>query len=109
MSTFNNSTNSISLSWNQPDQESDVVMIMSYHINYSYTVNYGCQLSVSNNFTVNIGGNLRNYTLLNTSENLIEEDSIYTISITAINPVGSSQASTTVQTLPSGGSLLLLY
>ena len=85
---------------------------MSYDINYSYIVNYGCQsqLPVSNNIAVNVGGTLRNYTLLNTSENPIEEDSTYTISVTAINPVGRSQASdsTIVHTLPSGGSLLAM-
>ena len=98
--TYNDS---ISISWNQQNQD----VVTRYEINYSYTVNHCPQYRPVQNTIVNVSGSMRIYTLLNTSENPIEEDSIYTITITAINPAGRSRASTGVlYTLPSGGCLL---
>ena len=87
-------------------------MVTRYEINYSYTAN-SCQSQPIPNVIVNVSGTVRSHKLLNTSETPIEEDSIYTISITAINPAGRSQAPAIVHptTLPSGGyvSLYIMF
>ena len=96
---------SINLTWNQP-QGADAVD--SYEINYSYTV---IECATEEGFfpavTVReVDGSLRSYTIMNSSTTPVEEDSIYSISLTAVNSVGRSESSNTVMvTTPETGEL----
>ena len=97
---------SISLSWTQP---LGADAINSYQINYSYTINECSRDSVGRIMqgSVNVG-NVRTYNLSNSSQTPVEEDSVYSITVTAINNVVSSIPSATrmTTTAPAGMSVL---
>ena len=80
---------SINLTWEQPKGSADVVD--SYEISYNFTVDE-CS-GDEGNFplvTVMLSGSLRNYTIMNSPTTPVEEDSTYSISLTALNSVGRS-------------------
>ena len=81
-------TTSISITWQQA--EGDVVD--RYEIQYTYTVNAhpgSCVLSDTEPITVTVNnGTARGYNLTP-----VEEDSVYTLSLTAINSAGSTSVS----------------
>ena len=86
-------TTSISLTWDQP-QADDAVDI--YEINYSFTVNE-CSGNEGNFQPVTVmlaDRSLRSYTIMNSSTSRVEEDSTYSISLTAVNSVERSTATT---------------
>ena len=97
---------SISLSWEQP-LGADAVN--SYQINYNYTINECSRDSVGQIMqgSVNVG-NVRTYNLSNSSQISVEEDSVYSITVTAVNNVVSSIPSATrmTTTAPAGMSVL---
>ena len=99
---------SISLSWEQP-LGADHDAVQSYQINYNYTINECSRDSVSRIMQgpVNVG-NVRTYNLSNSSETPVEEDSVYSITVTAVNNVVISIPSTTrmTTTAPAGMSVL---
>ena len=99
---------SISLSWTQP-LGADAVQ--SYQINYSYTINECSRDSVGQIMqgSVNVG-NVRTYNLSNSSQTPVEEDSVYSITVTAVNNVVSSTPSATrlTTTAPAGMSVSYL-
>ena len=66
-----------------------------FQITYNYTVN-GC-LEIGGPITVNIDGVIRSYTLED-----LNEDSSYTITVAAVNAAGTTTATITADTLPSG-------
>ena len=77
---------SISLTWEQPPHFDGVE---SYEITYNYTV-HECKAGSDQDFsTVNVhvtlSGFLQNYTILNSTATPVEEDSTYSISLTAAN------------------------
>lgn len=96
-------TTTITVTWNQ--NQADVVD--SYEIVYSYRVNvyHGpepCFTSSNINVMV-IDSTVSQYMLSNSTRTPIEEDSNYTISLTAINSAGRSmQASVNPRTLQAG-------
>ena len=63
----------------------------SYEISYSFTIDE-CSVDHGNfpPVTVMLSGSLRNYTITNSSTTPVEEDSTYSISLTALNSVGRS-------------------
>ena len=97
---------SISLSWTQL---LGADAIQSYQINYNFTINECYRDSVGRILqgTVNVG-NVRTYNLSNSSQTSVEEDSVYSITVTAVNNVVSSIPSTTrmTTTAPAGMSVL---
>ena len=99
---------SISLSWTQP-LAIGADAINSYQINYNYTINECSRDSVSRIMqgSVNVG-NVRTYNLSNSPQTSVEEDSVYSITVTAINNVVSSIPSATkmTTTAPAGMSVL---
>ena len=99
---------SISLSWEQP-LGADHDAVQSYQINYNYTLNECFKDSVGRIMqgSVNVG-NVRTYNLSNSSQTPVEEDSVYSITVTAINNVVSSIPSATrmTTTAPAGMSVL---
>ena len=80
------SSNSITITWNQ-DSSSDV---FSYELRYNFTIR-GCENYTGEGSKV-INGSLRSYTLRNSSETLVEEDSVYNILLIAMNSDGNSEA-----------------
>ena len=99
---------SISLSWEQP---LGADAIQSYQINYNYTINECSRDSVGQIMqgSVNVG-NVRTYNLSNSSQTSVEEDSVYSITVTAVNNVENSTSSKTrmTTTAPAGMSVLLV-
>ena len=97
---------SISLTW---DQLEGADAVGSYEINYSYTV-MECGSEGGNFPTVTISepdGSLRSYTITNSSVAPVEEDSMYSISLTAVNSVDRSIPSNTMEVAtPETGELL---
>ena len=90
---------SITLTWEQPEGADAV---SGYEINYSYDVIECLRDGDTRPFppaTVFVNnGSLRSYTIMNSRTTPVEEDSQYTISITAVNSVGQSGPSNTVVT-----------
>ena len=89
---------SISLTWDQP-LGADAVN--GFKISYTYEVNE-CRDEnplpyASVTVTLN-NGSLRGYTIINSSLSLVEEDSVFTISVTAVNSVTESIPSNIVTT-----------
>ena len=87
-------TTSINLTWMQPQGD----LVDSFEINYSYTISQcdsdggafpPVKITVSN-------GTQRSYTIMNSPTTPVEEDSEFTISLTAINN-GTSSSSARVQ------------
>ena len=74
--------------------EKDV--IHSYILQYSYSIRE-CE-STSDVFDISIHGYNRSYIL-----NQLEEDSVFNISLVAINPAGRSEAATIVVTTLNAG------
>ena len=93
---------SISLTWEQPQRH----LVEGYEINYSFTIDEcGGDEGRIPPVTASISdSSLRSYTILNSSATPVEEDSIYSISLTAINSVGRSEPSNIVMvsTLQAG-------
>lgn len=98
--TANPMATSISLSWTQPGDSVD-----SYEINYSYSVNQ-CD-GVEGDFpsvTITISnGTLRSYIITNSPTTPVEEDSMYTITLTAISAGRSSNSTSTQATTDTAG------
>ena len=91
-----NST-SITINWMQ-NLSSDVFW---YELRYNFTINE-CY-SENNEWIDMIDGSLTSYTLRNSSETPVEEDSVYSIFLKAVNSDGRSKASTTqISTLGAG-------
>ena len=86
----------ITLTWEQP-QESEAGAVEDYEINYSFTVNE-CRGDerIFQTVTVLLNGSLRSYKIMNSPTTPVEEDSTFSISITAINSVGRSEPSNTI-------------
>ena len=80
------SSDSITITWNQ-DLSSEV---FSYELRYNFTIR-GCENYTGEGSKV-INGSLRSYTLRNSSETLVEEDSVYNILLIAMNSDGNSEA-----------------
>lgn len=98
------SSTSITITWNQ-NTSSDVIR---YELRYNFTIRE-CEIRSDNIEVGMINGSLRNYTLENSTETPVEEDSDYTIFLSAINFDGASDSSITeVSTQGSGESDLLL-
>ena len=95
-------TTSITINWNQ-NLSSDVFW---YELQYNFTIEecYSENNTWSNEWIdIMINGSLTSYTLRNSSETLVEEDSAYNIFLTAVNSDGRSEASTTqISTLGAG-------
>ena len=100
----------ITLTWDQP-LGADAVE--SFVITYSYDVRE-CINDGENTplqpVSVTIGnGSQRSYTIMNSSETPVEEDSQYSISMRAVNSVGmSAQSNTAMTTTASAGECLLI-
>ena len=79
-----------------------------YEINYSFTIDE-CSGDEGRIPVVTASisdSSLRSYTILNSSATPVEEDSIYSISLTAVNGTGRSEPSNTVVvTTPETGEL----
>ena len=92
------SATSISLTWDQPLGADAVDGFM---ITYTYEVNE-CRDENPKPFppvTVTLNnGSLRGYTITNSSLSPVEEDSVFTISVTAVNSVTESNPSNTATT-----------
>ena len=80
---------SITLTWSQPTGD----IVDSYIITYSFTIRV---CGVPGGSTVMVGGSSREYTLTD-----LEENSDYTISITARNEAGDSPPTTTIMATTS--------
>ena len=101
---------SISLTWDQPQATE---AIDGYNITYSYQINEcigeGTAMAT---FVVMLNNGLqRNYTIMSSPDTPVEEDSRYTITITAINSAGRSAQSNTVftTTRQAGKPCMLLW
>ena len=97
------SSTSITINWNQ-NLSSDVFW---YELRYNFTIKECYSENIvntwSNEWIDIINGSLTSYTLTNSSETPIEEDSAYDIFLTAVNSDGRSEASTTeISTLGAG-------
>ena len=97
---------SIGLSWNQPHRE-DEVHFHGYEINYSFEViECGEELTPAVVVTLN-NDSQESYTIKNSSTTPVEEDSKYSISITAVYSVGKSEPSNTVIAITAHTSKLM--
>ena len=102
-------TTSISLTWNQP-QGADAVD--GYVIYYSFQINE----CIREGNTVPLlpfvlklnNGSQRSYTIINSTATPVEEDSSYTITITAVNSVGRSTPSNTASTTTAQAGKIFL-
>ena len=93
-------TTTISLTWTQPPGD----VVYSYTISYNSTI-YQCEGSlefISSGSIPGINGSMRSYNLIN-----LEEDSVYNISIEAVNKAGSA-SSTILMRRTSGAGMLHL-
>ena len=101
---------SITLTWKQPEGADAV---HGYEINYCYNVIECLRDGDTRPFpsvTVFINnGSLRSYTIMNSPTTPVEEDSQYTISITAVNSVAQSGPSNTAFTTTADAGLILLW
>ena len=90
---------SISLTWAHP-QGGEAVD--GYEITYTFQINEcvreGNTAPVSPTMVILNNGPQRSYTIMNSSDTLVEEDSDYTITITAVNSVGRSAPSNIAST-----------
>lgn len=89
---------SITITWEQ-DLHSDV---HQYELRYTFTIKE-CQNNNGEVWNVTIDGYKRNYTITDSSITPVEEDSDYTISFTAVNSVGKSEALTIETTTEETG------
>ena len=87
---------SIGLTWDQP-LGADAVN--GFEITYTYVVNECSSTLPFPPVTVTLNtGSLRGYTITNSSLSPVEEDSVFTISVTAVNSVTESNPSNTATT-----------
>jgi small nuclear ribonucleoprotein (snRNP)-like protein len=78
-----------------------------YELEYNFTIR-DCKNYTGEGKEV-ISGHLSNYTLRNSSETPVEEDSIYNIFLTAVNSDGRSEANVTeITTLKNGICLVFI-
>ena len=83
------SSTSITITWDQ-NTTSDVIW---YELRYNFTISRGCE-NQSDNYTIDmIEGSRRNHTLENSTATPVEEDSVYTIFLSANNFDGASDTS----------------
>ena len=94
------SSNSITISWDQ-DSYTEVFW---YELSYNFTIK-GCE-NYTGEGTIVINGSLRSYTLMNSSETPVEENSVYSIIITAVNSDGESEPNITDISTPGAGVLV---
>ena len=94
-------TTSILLTWEQPEGSVD-----SYILNYEFTVtecmnNEGTFPPVTATIA---DGSLREYTIENSVDTPVEEDSVYSITLRAVNTVDTSESSNraTTNTMTAG-------
>ena len=87
MTATSTQANSLHLEWSQSDGADAVE---SYKINYNFIVNE-CQDGYNSSIYL-MDGSLRSYNITNSSDHLVEEDSTYNITLTAVNSVTSSEA-----------------
>ena len=94
-------TSSISLTWEQPDA------VDQYEINYNYVITEcNSEGSIFPSVSIRVyNGSLRQYNLTNSPSSPIEEDSIFNISLTAINSVTRSEPSETVMVATSDAGM----
>lgn len=89
----NSTATSISLTW---DQLQGADAVDGFEINYSFTI-IECDVNGNTEVAVMVpDGTVREHIIINSSTTPIEEDSMYTISLTAMNTVNSSEASEVV-------------
>lgn len=93
---------SITITW-----EKDLYStLLSYELQYNYTIR-GCKTYTEEGKKV-ISGSLRSYTLRNSSETPVEEDSAYSIFLIAVNSDGRSEAGLTEISTHGAGMLIKL-
>ena len=81
-------TNPLRLEW---QQSNGADAVESYEINYCFTVNE-CNESNPKCFTIQmIDGSLRRYNITSNGDHPVEEDSTYSIALTAVNSVATSE------------------
>ena len=102
---------SISLTWDQPQ---GAEAVEGYEINYNYQISECVRegnLVPIPPFLISLNnGSLRSYTIMNSPTTPVEEDSSYTITITAVNSVWRSGPSNTVSTTTAqAGEYLFLH
>ena len=90
---------SINLTWTQ-SQGAEAVD--RYEISYSFTVN-GCPQLGTTSRDVDDAGSVTTYLLVDDGSTPVEEDSVYSISVRAVNSVASSDAVITTATTPRAG------
>ena len=94
------STN-ITITW-----ERDLSSALWYELQYNFTIR-GCENHTGKGNVV-ISGSFKNYILMNSSETPVEEDSVYSIIIIAVNSDGRSEASIhEISTLRDGMVLII--
>ena len=95
---------SISLSWTQSEGADAVDR---YEISYSLTINGCLELGTTSRGSID-AGSVTTYTLVDSGSNPIEEDSVYDISVRAVNSVAMSDQAKTTATTPRAGLLITL-
>ena len=94
---------SIILTWTPPEP---IDLVHRYEITYTYTIR-GCS-GVNETVIVSVNdSSVRSHTIQNSPETPVEEDSVYTASLVAVDDAGinSSTISITIQTLQAGTSI----
>ena len=96
---------SITLTWTQPEA---IDLVHGYEITYTYTVRECSGVNETVIVSVN-DGLIQSYTIQNGPETHIEEDSVYNISLVAMDDAGinSLPISTIIQTLQAGTYYIL--
>lgn len=76
--------------------------ILEYELQYNFTIrecnNEGWAV------TMTVNSSLRQYTITNSTETPVEEDSVYNITVQAVNSDWKSEASISMITTPGAGS-----
>ena len=97
---------SFRLKWQQSDGADAVE---SYKIDYCFTVNE-CNESNPRCFTIHmIDGSLRGYNINSSSDHPVEEDSTYSIALTAANDVATSEAANISNIVTSRARMYACY
>ena len=98
---------SITLTWTQPEP---VDLVHGYEITYTYTVRECSGVNETVIVSVN-DGLIQSYTIQNGPETHIEEDSVYNVSVVAVDDAGNNSLpiSTIIQTLQAGTFLYYYY
>ena len=91
-------TTSITVTWEQNLSSA----VFWYELQYNFTIRE-CESNIGNVGMDVVNGSLRSYTLKKGTETPVEEDSIYTILLTAMNSDGASDTSISeISTLRAG-------